>query len=111
MAYDKGLAQRVEEYLELYDDVYPKNMFGGIAWMVNGNIACGIFEESLISRVGPLEYKTALRQDGIHEFDITGRPMKGWIMADADAVSEDSELKGWIDKGLKFGRSLPAKSL
>ena len=109
MAYDEGLAHRIEEYIEQFDDAYPKNMFGGIAWMVNGNIACGVYKESLISRVGPELYQEALRQDGVLEFDITGRPMKGWIMATEDAISEDSELKYWIDKGLEFGRTLPAK--
>jgi len=109
MAYDEGLAYRIEEYLDQFYDVYPKNMFGGIAWLINGNVACGVFEESLISRVGPDHYKEALGQEGIVEFDITGKPMKGWIMATEDAISEDSGLKYWIDKGLEFGRTLPAK--
>ena len=109
MAYDEGLAHRIEEYLEQFDDVYTKNKFGGISWMINGNIAWGIFETSLISRVGPEQYSQALKKDAVVEFDITGRPMKGWVMATEDAISEDSELKYWIDRGLEFGRSLPAK--
>ena len=109
MGYDEGLAFRIEEYLEQFDDVYPKNMFGGICWMVNGNIACGIFEESLISRIGSDSYLDALKIDGISEFDVTGRPMKGWVFVTEYIISEDSGLKMWIDKGLEFGRSLPAK--
>ena len=109
MGYDEGLAFRIEEYLDQFQDIYPKKMFGGICWMVNGNIACGIFEEFLISRVGPENYYDALKIDGVCEFDVTGRPMKGWVMVTEDIISEDSGLKCWIDKGLEFGRSLPAK--
>ena len=109
MAYDEGLAFRIEEYLSAYPELETKKMFGGIGWMINGNIVCGVFEDKLISRVGPDEYHNALKMDGIREFDITGRPMKGWIMAAETAISEDSGLKVWIDKGLRFGSSLPAK--
>lgn len=109
MGYDEGLAFRIEEYLEQFDEVYPKRMFGGICWMINGNIACGIFEESLISRVGPELYQASLRIDGVREFDITGRSMKGWVIVSEDEIAEDQDLKSWIDKGLNFARSLPSK--
>lgn len=109
MAYDEGLAFRIEEYLEQYDDVYPKKMFGGICWLIKGNIACGIFEESLISRVGPELYTDSLNVDGVKEFDLTGRPMKGWVIVTEDVITEDQELISWINKGLSFGRTLPAK--
>lgn len=109
MAYDEGLAYRIEEILKERTDLDEKRMFGGIAWLVNGNVAVGVFEESLISRIGPEEYKTALNRPGIREFDITGRPMKGWIMASDEAINEDNGLNYWIEKGLEFGSSLPAK--
>ena len=109
MGYDEGLAFRIEEYLEQFEEVYPKKMFGGICWMINGNIACGIFEESLISRVGPELYQSSLKADGVREFDITGRPMTGWVIVSEDAIAEDTDLIIWIEKGLKFGRSLPEK--
>ena len=109
MAYDEGLAFRVEEMLMGRSELDEKRMFGGIAWLVNGNVAVGVFEESLICRIGPEEYKAALTKPGIREFDITGRPTKGWIMASDEAINEDNGLKYWIDKGLEFGSSLPAK--
>lgn len=109
MAYDEGLAFRIEEILRDKADLDEKRMFGGIAWLVNGNVAVGVYEESLISRIGPEDYQSALSKPGVREFDITGRPMKGWIMASDDAINEDNDLKYWIQKGLEFGSSLPAK--
>lgn len=109
MAYDEGLAFRIEEILSDKADLDEKRMFGGIAWLVNGNVAVGVYEESLISRIGPEDYQSALSKPGVREFDITGRPMKGWIMASDDAINEDNDLKYWIQKGLEFGSSLPAK--
>ena len=109
MAYDEGLAFRVEEILAEENDLEQKPMFGGIAWLTDGNIACAVFEDLLILRVGHEFYPEALVIQGISEFNLTGKSMKGWIMASAEAISEDNDLKFWIDKGLQFGRLLPAK--
>ena len=109
MAYDEGLAQRIRELLEDREEVEEKRMFGGVAWMVRGNLACGVHKESMIVRVGPDGYAAALEKPHVSVFDITGKPMKGWVMVAADGYESDTDLKDWVDRGVTFAFSLPAK--
>ena len=90
MAYDEGLAQRIREAL---DELRPpalveKKMFGGIGFMVQGNMACGVNKDKLIVRVGPAGYQEALTRPHAMVFDITGRPMKGWVMEGHSVTSD-----------------------
>ena len=109
MAYDEGLAQRVREIMQEQPGLVEKKMFGGIGFMVHGNMACGVREDALIVRVGPERYQDTLARPHTRLFDITGRPMKGWVMVAPDGYESDDELAGWVRQGVDFALSLPAK--
>jgi TfoX/Sxy family transcriptional regulator of competence genes len=109
MAYDEGLAQRVEVALVDQADLVAKRMFGGVGYMVRGNMACGVNKEDLIVRVGPDRYEEALAQPHTREFDMTGRPMKGWVVVEPEGCESDEALEAWVRQGVTFALSLPAK--
>ena len=109
MAYDEGLAQRIRETLEGIEELVEKKMFGGIGFMLRGNMACGVNKKDLIVRVGPENYGDALTKPHARPFDFTGRPMKGWIMVAPKGYEADEDLESWIQKGVTFALSLPPK--
>lgn len=109
MAYDEGLAQRVQESLGELTELVEKKMFGGVGYMVRGNMACGVHGDALIVRVGPDRYEEALASPHVRHFDITGRPMKGWVMVAPDGTESDADLEDWLRQGVEFALSLPAK--
>jgi hypothetical protein len=109
VAYDEGLAQRVHELLAEHPDIEEKKMFGGLSFMVGGNLACGIIGEDLIVRVGPDNGAEALAQPHTRPFDFTGRPMKGWVVVEPSGLGEDEALAGWVGRGVSFASSLPPK--
>ena len=111
MAYDEGLSERVEDLLVELDlpSFEGKKMFGGIGYMVQGNMACGVHGDHLIVRVGPELYREALARDHAREFDITGRPMTGWVFVDAGGYEDDTALERWVREGVAFSLSLPPK--
>lgn len=109
MAYDEGLAQRIREVLEERDGFVEKKMFGGICYLLFGNMACGIIGGELIVRVGPEGYEDALSQPHTRVFDFTGRIMRGWVVVTPEGIGEDEELTEWIDAGAGFAMSLPLK--
>jgi TfoX/Sxy family transcriptional regulator of competence genes len=110
MAYDEGLAFRVESVMDLEPDVVCKKMFGGQGYLSGGNMACGVLEDYLIVRTGPEIYDECLTKDNVRVFDLTGRTMKGWIVVDSPGIEEDEDLVNWIVKGLSFARTLPVKA-
>ena len=109
MAYDEGLAQRMREILAGVPDLDEKKMFGGIGYMVRGNMACGVHGEAVIVRVGADRYEEALSDPHTSPFDLTGRPMKGWVWVSSDGVQSDDELEAWMQRGVDFALSLPPK--
>lgn len=109
MAYDKKLAQRVEKLLEGKSGCVGKKMFGGVCFLLNGNMACGVLNEDLIVRVGPQSYEDCLKMPNTKPFDITGRPMKGWVMVAPEGHKTAKDLRSWIERGVTFTRTLPAK--
>lgn len=109
MAYDEGLAQRLRETLGERPGIDEKKMFGGISFLLQGNMACGVIEDDLIVRVGPEAYEEALQEAHARPFDFTGRAMKGWIMVGPEGYEEDSDLASWVERGLGFAGSLPPK--
>ncbi len=109
MAYDEGLAQRVRESLQEQAGVVEKKMFGGLAFMINGNMSVGVVNDSLMVRVGPDAYKEALSLAGAREMDFTGKPLKGFVYVEESAIDTDNNLSSWIDRGRSFALSLPAK--
>jgi hypothetical protein len=84
-------------------------MFGGIAFLLNGNMCCGVHGDDLIVRLSPEQAADALREPHARVFDLTGRPMKGWLLIAADGIATDGDLSSWVERSAAFARSLPAK--
>ncbi len=109
MAFDEGLAQRIRELLEDDEAVREKQMFGGLAFLVSGNMACGVVGEELMVRVGPDAYEEALARPHAREMDFTGRPMRGLVYVGSVGIEDDEGLAAWVERGVAFARSQPAK--
>jgi hypothetical protein len=109
MAYSKELAQRIQATLLGKSDVVQREMFGGIGFLLNGNMACGVIEDELIVRVGLEGYQDALISPFTETFDYTGYPMKGWIVVTPQGYEGDDDLITWVMKGVEFAESLPVK--
>lgn len=109
MAFDEGVAQRVREMMTDVSSVTEKKMFGGIAFMVNGNMCVGIVKDRLMLRVGPDQYEALLKKDFVLKMDFTGKPMRGFVYIQPEGFTEDNELKQWIEKALSFVFTLPPK--
>jgi TfoX/Sxy family transcriptional regulator of competence genes len=109
MAFSEALAERVRQHLARRKGVEEKKMFGGVGFLLRGNMLVGVWKDSLIVRLGPDEGDAALREPFVKEFDITGRPMKGWVLVAAKGVEGDDQLRGWIAKAAAFVGTLPAK--
>jgi TfoX/Sxy family transcriptional regulator of competence genes len=109
MAYDEQLAERVRDGLALREDVAERKMFGGIAFMLGGNMACGVLGEDLIVRVGPEEHERSLGEAHTRPFDFTGRPMKGFVVVSPDGTASDEQLADWVEAGADFAASLAPK--
>lgn len=109
MAYDTDLSLRIRELLDNVSGLEEKKMFGGVGFLVNGNMACGVHKDSLIVRVGPDGYQAALGKAHARVFDITGRPMTGWVMISTLGFATDTALSDWVQQGLDFALSLPPK--
>ncbi len=109
MAFSEKLADRIRKQLASETGIVEKKMFGGLAFMVNGNMSCGVAGDDLMVRVGPDAYADALAEPDAREMDFTGRPMKGMIYVTADGIRTAKRLAFWVKKGLNFAQSLPAK--
>lgn len=84
-------------------------MFGGIAFMVGGNMAVGVSGEELMVRVGTDAHEAAVGRPGARTFDMGSRPMRGWVMVASDGFADDDQLQSWIDQGVAYAESLPQK--
>jgi TfoX/Sxy family transcriptional regulator of competence genes len=109
VAYDEQLAERVREQLAAVDGITEKAMFGGVGFLLEGNMAVGLSRDELIVRVGPEGTDDAVAQPHARPFDMTGRPMKGWILVDQEGLQGDDELGAWVRRGLEFAGSLAPK--
>ena len=111
MVYDEGLAYRISEILQDRPDVVviEKKMFGGIAYMIHGNMRCGVIKDDLMVRVGKDRYEKLLAHEFAREMDFTGRPLKGLVLVASEGIAEDEDLQFWVDIGLRYASSLPPK--
>ena len=109
MAYDEDLATRVRASLATRDDVTERKMFGGIAFMVAGNMCCGLTGEDLMLRLGEDGADAALEQPHTRPMDFTGRPMKGYVYVGPRGTAADDDLRSWVDRALGFATTLPPK--
>ncbi|MCQ3830900.1 MULTISPECIES: TfoX/Sxy family protein [Microbulbifer] len=107
MSYSEELVEKVREVLQEEDGLSEKQMFGGLAFMLNGNMACGVVGEELMVRVGPDNYQAALGERYTRPMDFTGRPLKGMVYVEEDAIAAD--LDGWVTRGVEFAGTLPPK--
>jgi TfoX/Sxy family transcriptional regulator of competence genes len=109
MAFSEPLAQRIRQRLARRKNVDEKKMFGGIVFFLNGNMLVGVWKNSLIVRLGQDQQDEALREPHVRVFDITGRPMRNWVLVEPGGSENDDQLKGWIDRAMKFVKALPKK--
>ena len=108
MAYNLALAERIRSQLAGIP-VVEKKMFGGVGFLLNGNMACGVNKDNMIVRVDPEKHASLLKQPHVKPFDMTGRPMKGWLLVEANGVKTEKQLGAWIKEGIEFASSLPEK--
>jgi hypothetical protein len=108
MAYDEKLAARIRKSLAGTSGIVEKRMFGGVAFLLRGNMLVGVHKDALVARIAPGDTDEALRDKHARIFDITGRPMKGWILVSARGVA-GARLSRWIERARDFVKTLPAK--
>lgn len=109
MAYAETLADRVREVLAQRADVSERKMFGGIAFMVGGNMAVGVLGEELMVRLDPDDAEQALAESNTRPMDFTGKPMKGMLFVDSVGTEADADLAGWVEAGADHAASLPPR--
>ncbi len=109
MGYDEAVASRVRKALGKIDGVSEKKMFGGLAFMVYGNMCCGVLQDKLMVRVGPEAYRPLLSKPFAHEMDFTGKPLTGFLYVEAKGFSTTKDLNFWVKKSLDYVLGLPAK--
>ena len=110
MAYNTLLTERIRKLLARRQGVDERKMFGGVAFMLNGNMCCGVHQDELMVRVTLEEYAAAVQRPHARLFDLTGKPMKGFVLVSPKGYGADSALKDWIAMGCACARSLPAKT-
>ena len=109
MAFDEQLAGRVRKRLAAQKGLTEKRMFGGLAFLLNGNMCCGVHQDELIVRLTPEQAEAALGEPHTRIFDLSGRPMKGWILVEPDGLGDDPALAKWLHLGSRYAASLPKK--
>ena len=110
MAFDEVLAGRVRDLLDGQPDLAERKMFGGIAFLLGGNMCCGVIGDDLIVRLDPGQAERLLAfESGARPMDFTGRPMRGWLYVAPEAVAEDADLETWVGRAEDFATSLPPK--
>ena len=109
MAYDEVLARRIEKLMKEKEGFSKREMFGGIGYMINGNMCLGVHKGYLILRLGKNLAQSALKGKHTRPFDITGRPMSGWVMVDRNGTRDEDALQKWIDDAMSFVKTLPPK--
>jgi TfoX/Sxy family transcriptional regulator of competence genes len=111
VAYDEALADRIRELLATDHDVAEKKMFGGLAFLIAGNMSVSASGQGgLLLRCDPEETDTLVREPHVERFEMRGRQMDGWLRVDAEAVESREELERWVAVGVDYARSLPPKS-
>ncbi len=109
MAYDVALERRIDLLADTWSGLAKRKMFGGIGYLLAGNLAFGIWKHSLMVRCGPERQAECLRERHTGRFDVTGRPMKGWLLVDPAGFATEAALRRWLTIGYEFASSLPEK--
>lgn len=109
MAYDEALADRIRQAIGPRPDLSERKMFGGIAFMVSGNMAVGVSSDGMMVRVGPEAYTTALLHPHTTTFGPAGREMTGWVLVQPQGLADAADFAHWVAQGVAFAETLPAK--
>jgi TfoX/Sxy family transcriptional regulator of competence genes len=109
VAYDDELATRLRDLVSVKAGLTEKKMFGGLAMLLNGNLAVGVHRDALLVRVDPEQHGALLPEPAVRPFDMTGRPMTGWLLVDASGPGAARELARWVDRGLTYAATRPPK--
>jgi len=109
MAYDEFLAGRIRNALTPRDDVEERRMFGGLAFLIRGNMCCGVVDDTLVLRLGEDGAAAALGEPHTRPMDFTGKPMKSMVYVGPAGVALQADLQRWIDRAVDFAATLPPK--
>jgi TfoX/Sxy family transcriptional regulator of competence genes len=110
VAYDEALAQRVRELIALESGVSEKKMFGGLAFLVGGNMAVAASGQGgLLVRVDPAQWDALVARSSARPMEMRGRELAGWLRVDAEHVRTRRQLAGWVARGVSYARALPSK--
>ena len=109
MAYSEELAKRIRDEIGAHPALVEKKMFGGIAFMVHGNMSVGVAGDELMVRVGKENDEAAVARPHVRPFDLSGRPMAGWVLVGPNGTAANEDLASWIDTGVTYAESLPPK--
>jgi len=109
MPYNEEIDARIRKIVARWKNAEAKKMFGGVCHLLNGNMVCGVYKDYLILRLGEKAAAQALKQSYARPFDITGKPMKGWVMVAGAGFKTDDSLKSWLNKARTFVKTLPPK--
>jgi len=109
MGYNENLDARIRSIVATWENTASKKMFGGVCHLLKGNMFCGVYKDFLILRLGEERAGKALKLSFVNPFDITGKPMKGWIMVSPEGFQDDRQLKEWLEQARQFAATLPAK--
>ena len=109
MPYNENIEDRIKKIISGWENTDHKKMFGGVCHLLNGNMFCGVYKDFLILRLGEKNSQKALKSPNVCPFDITGKPMKGWVMVSREAFETDHKLSNWLNQAKEFATSLPMK--
>jgi TfoX/Sxy family transcriptional regulator of competence genes len=110
MAYDEDLANRIRELISMEDGLTEQRMFGGLAFLINGNMSVSASGQGgLLLRVDPAETDVLLAKQHAAPFEMRGRAMRGWLRVEPDGIKTKRQLQGWVSRGVRYARSLPSK--
>jgi TfoX/Sxy family transcriptional regulator of competence genes len=109
MVYSASLALRMRQSFSQQSGIVEKKMFGGVCFLLHGNMLVGVWKNSLIARIGLAQEQTALCLPHVRKMDITGKPMKGWVLVEPEGLETDTAIQEWIERALQFVATLPRK--
>jgi TfoX/Sxy family transcriptional regulator of competence genes len=109
MAYDEDLGNRIKAVLEETTAFEEKKLFGGVGYMIRGNMACGVHKHMLVVRLEKEQYDRDIQLPTTKPFDITGREMRGWMLVNSQGVQKEADLRHWVQTGVEFAMTLPPK--
>ena len=109
MGYNQDLEDKIDRLTDRLGAIAKKKMFGGVGYLINGNMCFGIHKESLVLRTSPEKAEELMRSEYVTPFDITGKPMKGWVLVSPDVLETDDQLLDMLRLGVSFAETLPKK--